>query len=249
MSIGIYKIENLINGKIYIGQSINIEKRWQQHCKPSSTKGLIGKAIQKYGKENFIFSILEEVSDISKLNDLETKYIHQFNSLVPAGYNIMVHSESEHHQFSKYDYDSFLSLIDDIKNSTLTFQEIADKYELNLSMIYYLNRGDYHVLQDEEYPLRPVRGTLLKKYYCIDCGCEVYKGSARCSSCDHKRQRKVERPSREELKALIRGTPFAQIGRLYGVCDNTIRKWCKSENLPSKLSDIKTYTDEQWKEI
>ena len=29
MSIGIYKIENLINHKIYIGQSIHIEKRWQ----------------------------------------------------------------------------------------------------------------------------------------------------------------------------------------------------------------------------
>ena len=31
MSIGIYKIENLINGSIYIGQSIDIEKRWSTH--------------------------------------------------------------------------------------------------------------------------------------------------------------------------------------------------------------------------
>lgn len=44
MSIGIYKIENLINGKKYIGQSIHIEKRWQEHCQVSS-KSLIGKAI------------------------------------------------------------------------------------------------------------------------------------------------------------------------------------------------------------
>ncbi|MBR2506815.1 MAG: GIY-YIG nuclease family protein [Bacilli bacterium] len=28
MSIGIYKIENLKNGKVYIGQSIHIERRW-----------------------------------------------------------------------------------------------------------------------------------------------------------------------------------------------------------------------------
>lgn len=32
MSIGIYKITNLLNGKIYIGQSIHIEKRWKEHC-------------------------------------------------------------------------------------------------------------------------------------------------------------------------------------------------------------------------
>jgi predicted GIY-YIG superfamily endonuclease len=44
MSIGIYKIENLINGKIYIGQSIHIEKRWQEHCKASSNS-LIAKSI------------------------------------------------------------------------------------------------------------------------------------------------------------------------------------------------------------
>ena len=29
--IGIYKIENLVNGKIYIGQSQNIERRWREH--------------------------------------------------------------------------------------------------------------------------------------------------------------------------------------------------------------------------
>lgn len=31
MSMGIYKIENLVNGKCYIGQSINITKRWNNH--------------------------------------------------------------------------------------------------------------------------------------------------------------------------------------------------------------------------
>ena len=49
--IGIYKITNLINNKIYIGQSIHIERRWSEHCQPSA-KSLIAKAIQKYGKEH-----------------------------------------------------------------------------------------------------------------------------------------------------------------------------------------------------
>jgi predicted GIY-YIG superfamily endonuclease len=36
MSIGIYKIENLLNGKIYIGQSKHIETRWSEHCRNSN---------------------------------------------------------------------------------------------------------------------------------------------------------------------------------------------------------------------
>ena len=71
--IGIYKITNLKNGKSYIGQSVHIERRWSEHCIPSS-KSLIGKAIQKYGKENFSFQVLEECS-VELLNEKEEFYI------------------------------------------------------------------------------------------------------------------------------------------------------------------------------
>ena len=54
------------------------------------------------------------------------------------------------------------------------------------------------------------------------------------------------RPSREELKALIRITPFLTIGKKYGVCDNAIRKWCKAYNLPYKSSVIRKITDDEW---
>lgn len=39
MSIGIYKIENLLNGKKYIGQSVHIEKRFSEHCRSNSLLG------------------------------------------------------------------------------------------------------------------------------------------------------------------------------------------------------------------
>jgi hypothetical protein len=42
----------------------------------------------------------------------------------------------------------------DIKQCELTFEEISLKYDLDLSMIYYINRGDYHTLENEMYPLR-----------------------------------------------------------------------------------------------
>ena len=84
--IGIYKITNNINGKIYIGQSNNIQRRFSEH----QTKGSISRipvdiAIQKYGKENFSFEVLEECP-VEELNIKETKWITYFNS-IENGYN------------------------------------------------------------------------------------------------------------------------------------------------------------------
>jgi uncharacterized protein YjcR len=55
--------------------------------------------------------------------------------------------------------------------------------------------------------------------------------------------------TRNELKKLIRNTPFTKIGELYGVSDNTIRKWCEKYNLPKRSTEIKQITDIEWEKI
>ena len=165
MTCGIYKIENLINHKVYIGQSIHIEKRWSEHCIPS-TKSLVGKAINKYGKENFSFQILEECEK-PLLNERESYYIRYYQSLVPNGYNIEEKDTDKTQYFSNYTKEVFLSIISDIKNSELSFSEIATKYGLDLSMVYYLNRGDYHTISGESYPLRAVKDFKKQTHYCF----------------------------------------------------------------------------------
>ena len=87
MTCGIYKIENLVNNKIYIGQSIEIEKRWKKHLS-SQDDFLIHKAIRKYGKNNFNFTILEECKP-NQLDEKECFWIKYYNSLVPKGYNMI----------------------------------------------------------------------------------------------------------------------------------------------------------------
>lgn len=86
-------------------------------------------------------------------------------------------------------------------------------------------------------------------YYCVDCGKEISKNATRCIECANKQQQKVNRPSREELKELIRKFPFTQIGTKFSVSDNTIRKWCKSYNLPTKKCIINSINDISWIEI
>lgn len=88
-----------------------------------------------------------------------------------------------------------------------------------------------------------------KEYYCIDCGKPISKGSTRCQQCASK-YRITDKPfSREELKQLIRTTPFTTIGKMVNVSDNTIRKWCIQYKLPAKKSEIKKYSEEEWELI
>lgn len=84
--IGIYKITNNINGKIYIGQSNNIQRQFSEHQNRGATSRIpVDIAIQRYGKENFNFEIIEECS-IEQLNQKETYWITYFNS-IENGYN------------------------------------------------------------------------------------------------------------------------------------------------------------------
>ena len=83
--IGIYKITNLITQKSYIGQSLNINRRFQEHCRKNEQQ--IDQSIQKYGLDNFKFEILEECS-AEQLNDREDYWIEYYNTIVPNGYNI-----------------------------------------------------------------------------------------------------------------------------------------------------------------
>ena len=80
--IGIYKITNP-NGKVYIGQSVNIEKRWNRYKNliPKDCIGqpLIYRSLIKYGVKNHIFEIIE-LCNKEELNKLESYYIVLYNS-------------------------------------------------------------------------------------------------------------------------------------------------------------------------
>lgn len=107
--------------------------------------------------------------------------------------------------------------------------------------------SSYYRLSDEE--LFNFTESHEGRNYCIDCGCQISNKAERCIACSSKQKRVSERPSREELKNLIRTKSFLEIGRLYHVSDNAVRKWCDSENLPRKVSDIKKINEEDWKDI
>lgn len=85
---GIYIFTNLVNGKIYVGESSNIQKRMSRH-KSSNSEQAFHKAVKKYGIENFKVYV-EYLPSFPKedLWTLEEQLILKFNSLAPKGYNV-----------------------------------------------------------------------------------------------------------------------------------------------------------------
>lgn len=85
-------------------------------------------------------------------------------------------------------------------------------------------------------------------YTCPTCGGKKSAAAKQCINCSTKEQKCFE-VSRETLKEMIYTMSFTEIGKYFGVSDNAIRKRCKSFNLPTKKSEIKTYSEEEWKQV
>lgn len=94
---GIYKITNITNNQVYIGESLNIEERWEKHKKNLKDGTHHSYKLQndynKFGEDNFTYEIIEELDKEynTALQNLillayEDKYIKQYDS-IENGYN------------------------------------------------------------------------------------------------------------------------------------------------------------------
>lgn len=86
---GIYCFKNLINQKVYIGQAVDIQKRYEQHLRNINNpkhQETFYRALRKYGIDNFSFEVLQQCS-IDELSDLEIRYIDKYNAYFDGGYN------------------------------------------------------------------------------------------------------------------------------------------------------------------
>lgn len=86
----IYKITNIQNNKVYIGQTIRpIEQRFHRHLNDALNNIIdthFARAIKKYGKDNFIIEQIDTAETQEELNKKEQYWIKYYNS-VEEGYN------------------------------------------------------------------------------------------------------------------------------------------------------------------
>ncbi len=86
MTCGIYLINHKPSGRKYVGQSIDVARRFTDH-KRGKEPTLISRAINKYGVDEFEFTLLEECPQ-EDLDRREREFITSLNTLHPRGFNM-----------------------------------------------------------------------------------------------------------------------------------------------------------------
>lgn len=130
--------------------------------KASDYNCLFHKKIRQYGIENFELIILEEVEHREDLDEREKYWIKEKNSYVKNnGYNLTLGGQKRNNNETYWDSraglnkEQVLEIIQLLKTSSMTQQEIADRYQISETIINYINSGKkYHLLTEKDYPIR-----------------------------------------------------------------------------------------------
>lgn len=195
----IYKITNLINSKIYIGETTgSIEQRWSQH--KSKAKNDLSRqyhlycAMRKYGIENFTIEKIEEVEDEQRFLR-ETYYILKYESYKrEKGYNEVIEGSGN----SPYNSQDFI----DLWKNGLSMKEIAEEMGCHRTTAYkkiHNNISNEEIKQRKGEIIskrdgRPVEQYSLQGQYIKDfpsasaCSEEGFSQSAVSSVCSQKQK-------------------------------------------------------------
>lgn len=159
---GIYKFQNKVNNKVYIGQSVNIEKRYGEHFHDHQNPNYKGydtkfyRALRKYGIDNFSFEIVE--SNPTDLNEAERRWVAYYNSY-DDGYNSNKGGESvtekgELHPNAKLNNQQVKEIKRLLKETKTTQKDIGKMFDISSATITQINRGVKWNDVNETYPLR-----------------------------------------------------------------------------------------------
>ena len=152
---GIYKI-TYDNGKIYIGQALSIRSRGNEHN--SKNIQLCDKALKKHSA---IIEVLEIVSDILLLDEIENKWINYYDATNKnIGYNILKNGNASgkrginncNSAFNQQQLDEIIDLL--INNTKLSYKDIASLYDVGQNTILNISLGYTYFNPNLSYPLR-----------------------------------------------------------------------------------------------
>lgn len=150
--IGIYKITSPTN-KIYIGQSIDIDKRFNDyrllHCK---TQTKLYNSIKKYGHENHIFEIIT-TCEIDQLNELERYYQDCYNVISRQGLNCVLTKSSDRSGEISEETRKKLSIVNKGNKKGLGFKH-SEYAKLKISEAHKGNKYSLGIKHSEEQNLQ-----------------------------------------------------------------------------------------------
>lgn len=167
--IGIYKITNKTNGRAYVGQSIHIEQRWQEHISQNKNS-LIHLAIKKYGVKNFTFEVLEECQPEEL--DIKEQYWIKYYNTYEEGYNLTMGGKSGF----KYDVEAVYQEFCKTQNLSQTAKNIGchESTVRNIIRTYGINLSN---LQENKIieQIDPTTLQVIKRYASIQEAADAVK--------------------------------------------------------------------------
>lgn len=162
---GIYIITNLINNRIYVGQTQRkFIDRWKDHIRvlkrldTVTKKSPLLQAFQKCGLENFDFKVLE-YCDKELLDNREQFWICQLGANTNQNYNQTAGGQNQNLKATQPKWVNFL--IKDLNETTLSLNQLAKKYNCSYGTIYDINSGKHYYNKEINYPIRILKQSKL----------------------------------------------------------------------------------------
>lgn len=150
--------KNSENKIVYVGQTKNLEQRHKTHIQydPFNINNPeynypLSRDIRKYGEEAYSLIILEDNVPDEQLDEREIYWIKYYNTYF-NGYNQSTGGKNPVKPI--YDDKEILNVIDLLKNTNLSYQQISEITGFSLTHIYNINTGKRRPLKNINYPIR-----------------------------------------------------------------------------------------------
>ena len=214
----IYCYTNNINGKKYIGQTMNPRQRFNAHKstafneKDGEYNSPLHRAFRKYGYENFTYEVLTEADTIEELNGLETYFIAHYDTQIPNGYNILPGGKNYSRTLSDETKEKLM-----YAHASLTEQEVI---ELRIA---YKNHESPSKIYKEKYQDKMHYNSFLNiwtgsRYKTIMP--EVFQEGKRKTKLTEEIVRCIKQKKQD-------GATCQELADEYGVCKSTISDICR----------------------
>lgn len=260
MACGIYKITNLVNNRCYIGQSVDIKRRWRNERaaafneKSHSYNTILSKAFRKYcvvkdGKvdfSNFRFEILEECF-VEALNEREQHYVSKYNAY-ETGYNMTEGGDTP--AVMVLEKAQIMQIIEclriDLHKSS---EQIGKEFNISGRMVRNINIGACHRLDSIEYPIRPKYVSDPKRNTFRQALADGHSPAVAKQLVQQSKVKAEPRVSKcpplDVLFEQVYKTSFTEVGKLYNVSATMVQKWLRATKAPTKIKDFKAWYQQE----
>jgi group I intron endonuclease len=243
----IYKISNLVNGKLYIGQTDDPKRRWNEHLYVSSAgkekaknKFLaINAAIVKYGADNFKMDIIDLTDLEEKIDQLEVNWIAQLKESGYELYNADIGGKvlrgKNHHMYGKRHTDATKKLIGEKSKGRESFwkgKRLPETARQKISAIRIANK----IGVGEDNPSAKLTAKMVEEIKIL-VDTKTYKEVAaiyhigvrtidkiKNGTFNVEKSRKLTPVQLEEINILINHPTIKEIAEKYGVDESTIHR-------------------------